>query len=331
LQIQREHPILEQLWTQGLTRPWRDLSSRPRKEIRSQFVELGFLLAGGNLEQMETSYRPRLQSLREAIEMLYLGAVIIDDIEGDALQRLGGPSLHRQYGLPVALNLGNYLYFAALEKIREADFPLATKTLLYEHYHKTMLEGHRGQALDLCTRVDELDPASVEEVCWKSLQMKGGSLAGLALKMGALAYNRQTDEKTDEQVLLETLEEIGVRLGVSLQMHDDVHALSLHKRGGKYLKNLMLRRPSWIWACLVRHFDMQEFVLFRLAVAELPEVSSLIEFLEKTELKEKASAENARYLSEIMTLMKTKFDLPEDHHACRHLRSISEKYSLGEL
>lgn len=322
-QSQWGNPVLEQLWMQGLTRPWRDLSSRPRKEVRGQFVELGFLLAGGSFEQMETTHKTYLQGLREAIETLYLGAVIIDDIEDDTLQRRGGPALHRQYGLPVALNLGNYLYFAAVEKIREANFPPTIKIKLYESYHKTMLEGHRGQALDICTRIDELDPANVEEVCLKSLQLKGGSLAGLALKMGGLAY--------DEEAPLEALEEIGVRLGAALQMHDDICALTLHKRGGKYLKDLMLRRPSWVWASLVRFYDMQEFVLFRMATAELPEVSSLMEFLERTQLKEKAASAAAQYLSETKNVMVARFDLPDGHAASRHLKSILEKISLEEI
>lgn len=302
--------FLNDLWGKALTRPWRELTSRPRKEIRSQLVTVGYLLVGGSLDQLESGLKASLRNLQEAIETLYLGSLIIDDIEDDSLKKRNSPALHRQYGLPVALNLGNYLYFEALEKIREANFSLSVKIQLYEAYHHTLLEGHRGQALDLSTRIDELDPQSVEEICMKSLQLKSGSLAGLALKMGALAY--------DEQAPLKELEEIGARFGMALQMLDDI----------KHLEDLNLQRPSWIWGSLVRFYGVEEFILFKMAVAELPEQSSLTDFLERTDLKKKALDEMRSYHRKTMQLLRTRFDLHEGHPAYVRVLDINAKFGL---
>jgi geranylgeranyl pyrophosphate synthase len=306
-----EASFLDDLWGKALTRPWRELTSRSRKEIRSQLVTVGFLLVGGSVDQLESTSRVFLRSLQDAIETLYLGSLIIDDIEDDGVKKRSSPCLHRQYGLPVALNLGNYLYFEALEKIREANFSPAVKIQLYEAYHHTLLEGHRGQALDLSTKIDELDPQNVEEVCMKSLQLKSGSLAGLALKMGALAH--------DEQVPLTELEEIGARFGMALQMLDDI----------KHFEDLNLQRPSWIWASLVRFYSVEDFVLFKMAVAELPEASSLTDFLERTDLKKKALDEMQNYHQKTMELLRTRFDLHEGHAAYVRVLDINAKFGLS--
>jgi len=298
--------FLDGLWGKALTRPWRDLSSRPRKEIRSQFVNVGFLLAGGTVEQLETTSRFSLQCLQEAIETLHLGSVIIGDIEDDSLKRRGGPALHRVYGVPVALNLGNYLYFEALEKIREAPLSPNVKIQLYEAYHHTLLQGHRGQALDLSLRIDELDLENIEEVCMKSLQLKSGALASLAFKMGALVY--------DEKAPLSDLEEMGTRFGMALQMFDDI----------KHLEELTLHRPSWIWTALVRFYSMEEFLLFKMAISELPEMSSLLDFLEHTDLKTKALAEAKSYHQSTMDLIRARFDLSESHAAYQRMQAINE-------
>src|SRR5512142_2931568 len=45
------------------------------------------------------------------VEGLHLGSLIIDDIEDESSTRRGGPTLHRQIGVPNALNAGNWLYF----------------------------------------------------------------------------------------------------------------------------------------------------------------------------------------------------------------------------
>jgi hypothetical protein len=45
------------------------------------------------------------------VESLHAGSLIVDDIEDDSDLRRDAATLHRIYGVPVALNAGNWLYF----------------------------------------------------------------------------------------------------------------------------------------------------------------------------------------------------------------------------
>ena len=42
-----------------------------------------------------------------AIELLHNAFLVHDDVEDDSLYRRGRPTLHRQYGVPLAVNVGD--------------------------------------------------------------------------------------------------------------------------------------------------------------------------------------------------------------------------------
>ncbi len=46
-----------------------------------------------------------------SIELIRLGTLICDDIEDQSDYRRKDLSLHKKYGLDVALNVGNFIYF----------------------------------------------------------------------------------------------------------------------------------------------------------------------------------------------------------------------------
>ena len=87
--------------------PARDILSRDGKGFRARLLGHSWTLAGGRPGEM-----PNL--LPVSIELLHAGSLVIDDIEDDSATRRGQPALHHRYGLPVALNTGNWLYFASM-------------------------------------------------------------------------------------------------------------------------------------------------------------------------------------------------------------------------
>lgn len=184
-------PSVERLWNQSITLPWSDFSSRPRKNFRGEVLRAAYLCAAG-AEEVAPSAAESLALLDEVLEVLHAGSLVIDDIEDGSAERRGSAALHVRYGLPVALNFGNYLYFRAFEILREWKVPCEIKLRVYEAVHQTLSEGHRGQALDVTADMAEIPLADVEALCWKVLEAKSGALMRLAFTFGSLAAEAET-------------------------------------------------------------------------------------------------------------------------------------------
>jgi geranylgeranyl pyrophosphate synthase len=69
---------------------------------------------------------------------------------------------------------------------------------------------------------------------------------------------------------LSALDEFGHDLGVALQMFDDVGNVQGKREPAKQYEDLLLRRPSWIWACAAQEYPPQAYRGFTEAVAQLP-------------------------------------------------------------
>ncbi len=117
--------------------------------------------------------------------------------------------------------------------------------LTYDRCHRTLLRAHFGQALDLGAKVDTLNQATVAEVCMSSMRLKTGALMGFAALLGGAIA--QAPEK-----LLIVLDDFGRDLGVALQMFDDIGNVIGKCEPSKRFEDLILSRPSWVWATAAR-------------------------------------------------------------------------------
>jgi geranylgeranyl pyrophosphate synthase len=261
-----------------LFEPIRDLLRRPSKEIRSQLVRLGARIAAGNVTGRT---RRNLDIAVEAVEMLHAGSLIVDDIEDGSPTRRGGRSIHHIYGVPVALNAANWLYFWPAHLIGNIDLAADAQLELYQRYHRTLLRAHFGQAIDVGVDIEFVEQRKVKEVCLLSMELKTGTLTAFALGMGALLGG------FSDKALV-ALDVFGRGFGVALQMFDDLGNLKAAS-GHKRFEDLALRRPSWVWAmaaeCSSR--DYREFVQ---AVRALPDHCHLERWLEKTKFHLRAAA-----------------------------------------
>jgi geranylgeranyl pyrophosphate synthase len=182
------------------------------------------------------------------IELLHAGSLIVDDIEDDSEQRRGGPTLHRRYGLPVALNAGNWLYFWPQLLLSRMQLPPLARLEAHERITDCMLRCHEGQALDLTVRVTDLDRADVPAVVRTLTTLKTGRLVGLATALGAIAA-LATSRRTA------ALARFGCDVGVGLQMLDDLSGALNPARHDKALEDLRLGRATWAWALLAESLD----------------------------------------------------------------------------
>lgn len=234
-----------ELWERALLAPARDFLRRPGKRFRGELVRSSWQLAGGAADACPLE-------LELCLELLHAGSLIIDDIEDDSDQRRGAPSLHRQIGVPLALNTGNCLYFVPFVLLgRVAGGPQITAAL-YRRTSAALVDCHRGQALDLSAQVDQLAPAEVPRVVAATTRLKTGALMSLGAALPALAAGAPAAR-------VEALEQFGRQLGVGLQMLDDLGSLGRERRS-KGREDLRDARPTWPWAWLAVSADRALFL-----------------------------------------------------------------------
>lgn len=239
--LEAETKIDPQLWDAALLDPARDILGRSGKGLRARLLACAWQLAGG-----EAGGPPELLPL--IIELVHAGSLVIDDIEDDSPWRRGEPALHRRYGLPVALNTGNWLYFLPLALLSRLPLAPEVRLALYQDISVALLRCHEGQALDLSVRITSLRRREAAELVASATRLKTGSLMQLSAVMGARAAGGSPAE-------IETIGRFGSDLGVGLQMLDDWSGIGVADRRDKGVEDIRLARPTWPWAWLALEDD----------------------------------------------------------------------------
>lgn len=151
-------------------------------------------------------------------EVIHNGTLMIDDIEDNSKLRRGKSCTHRLYGLDVAINSGNAMYYLPLlTLIQNQDrFPPATLTKAYNVYVQHMINLSFGQAMDIAWHKGLANAANVSE--GEYLQMcayKTGTLARLSAELAAILSGASEE-------LAESLGGFAEAVGVAFQIQDDV-------------------------------------------------------------------------------------------------------------
>lgn len=229
----------------ALLEPARDILSRTGKGFRARLLEHSWTLGGGRPGEMPTL-------LPASIELLHAGSLVIDDIEDDSATRRGQPALHHRYGLPVALNTGNWLYFLSMSCLSRLPCDDACRLALTEDVIFGIMRCHEGQALDISASVTSLPRADVPSLVSAATDLKTGTLVGLAAAMGARCAGAPPQT-------VDRIRAFGSRVGVVLQMLDDWSGIRNEKRGDKGIEDLRLGRATWPWAWLADHIDQVSY------------------------------------------------------------------------
>jgi geranylgeranyl pyrophosphate synthase len=241
--------------------PLNDLVGRPSKKIRGRLVEIGFDITCQHPINFAEG-KIQCQRLLDAIEYLHAGSLAIDDLQDGSKMRRGQPSLHLKYGLPIALNVGNWLYFWPLEIVKNMNLPPEKELQIYRIYHRTLLRAHLGQALDVGLPIDTVPQERVADLCLSTMELKSGALFSLGLLMGSVIGEASTD-------LMSAIDRFGHGFGIGLQMFDDIGNLKSVKEPAKRWEDLVLRRPTWVWAVAAKYYSPESYLQFISAVHQL--------------------------------------------------------------
>lgn len=153
-------------------------------------------------------------------EVIHNGTLVHDDIEDNSPTRRSAPAAHIKFGIDVATNLGDFMYFFPLRALLDSKkLSVGAKNMIMSMYIANMTRLSIGQATDIAWHRGMVDPSTITTD--KYLQMvhdKTGVLPRLAMEMGAIIAG--ADEKT-----LHALGKFGATIGIVFQIQDDVLAI----------------------------------------------------------------------------------------------------------
>ncbi len=262
-----------------LVDPREEFLQRPSKKFRGEMVNLAFEMAHPLGKSAQEEFR--CEKAAALLESLHAGSLVVDDIQDDSRYRRGKATLHRLYGVARAINVGNWLYFDALDSIAEWNLPAERECQIWRLCHRALNRAHIGQGIDLGVAIDKVNRQDVTALCLSSLELKTGALMELAFGLGGVLSGTTVTS-------IEQFQQFGREFGVALQMLDDLGNLEEKKitdasvgsiPDGKQFEDLRLRRPSWVWATAATHLDDEGFLRFVGAVHELPDTQNLLPLL----------------------------------------------------
>jgi geranylgeranyl pyrophosphate synthase len=166
-------------------------------------------------------------------EVVHNGTLMVDDIEDASEYRRGKPCTYKIFGLDIAINAGNAMYYLPLLPLLENRDEVSQRKLaqVYEVYAQEMINLSLGQAMDIAwhrgmANADEISEKDYLQMC----AYKTGTLARMAVKIAAVLCD------ADEQ-LVEKLGYFAESLGIGFQLKDDVLDLTsaqfTEKKGGR--------------------------------------------------------------------------------------------------
>lgn len=151
-------------------------------------------------------------------EVIHNGTLIADDIEDSSEMRRGKPCTYKIYGMDIAVNLSQAMYFLPMIVLSDKrdKIPAEVAWKLYEVYVQEMTKLSLGQAIDIAWHRG-LVPAVLlsEEHYLQMCAYKTGTLARMSAKMAAILAGLDGDA-------VERFGKFAESIGVAFQIQDDI-------------------------------------------------------------------------------------------------------------
>ena len=151
-------------------------------------------------------------------EIIHNGLLMIDDIEDNSELRRGKPCTYKLFGLDIAINVANEMFYLPLLPLIKNRNKLSKDKIIkiYQIYVQEMINVGFGQAMDIAWHRGLAD---ADKVTWEQYaQMcvyKTGTIARMAAKIAAVLSDAEDE-------LIEKLGKFAESIGVAFQIQDDV-------------------------------------------------------------------------------------------------------------
>lgn len=191
----------------SLAEPMWDFLNRGGKRWRPALFLILVEALGGDVE--------KVKDFVIIPELIHNGSIMVDDVEDMGEMRRGKPCTHKLFGIDIAINTGNMMYYLPLIPLLRNTGNLDNETLLriYKIYSQEMINLSAGQAMDIWWhkgKVDVTEDQYLQMCCYKT-----GTLARMAAKLAVALSNGSKEQEEGVGKIAETF-------GVAFQIQDDI-------------------------------------------------------------------------------------------------------------
>ncbi len=199
----------------SITKPIWDFLSRGGKRWRPALFMLVAEAMGADME--------KVKDFAVIPEMAHEGSIMIDDIEDNGELRRGKPCTHKLFGIDIAVNAGNTMYFLPMLILIKNRGNLDENTTIraYEVFAQEMINIHFGQALDIWWHKGNTDTIT-EKQYMQMCAYKTGCLARMAAKLAVVVSGGSTEQE-------EKIGKMAESIGIAFQIQDDILSASSEK------------------------------------------------------------------------------------------------------
>lgn len=150
------------------------------------------------------------------IELVHNGTLAIDDIEDNSDVRRGKPTLHKIFGIDVAVNAGVAMHILLLQTLamKHSSITEKMRIRLYEIYSEEVNNVYAGQSLDIYWHKHAPDTITHEQYL-EMARLKTGGLARMAVRFASVLAEQGQDVER-------TLVNFAESAGIAFQIRDDV-------------------------------------------------------------------------------------------------------------
>jgi geranylgeranyl diphosphate synthase, type II len=174
-----------------------------------------------------------LKKIAVAVECFHKASLIHDDIEDADAERYGAKTLHEEYGIAVALNVGDLLIGEGYRLIAATKLSAQQKAemVLAASQGQRVLCLGQGAELSWARKPSPLTTLQVIDI----FRRKTAPAFEVALRLGAIYVSPETCEELDS-----TLHDYSEALGIAYQIRDDLADLETEEAA----KDIVGLRPS---------------------------------------------------------------------------------------
>jgi len=203
---------------------------------------------------------PYAQMISLFTELNHSGSLIIDDIEDDSWIRRGAPCLHLQYGLDVAINAGNSLYFLPYVILKNHLHLTESQRLeIYKLIIQVGTRAHIGQGLDIYWSKylsrDNLTQWMNDDLDQKILQMyafKTGAGVEAVAELACILSQGSAKQR-------EVFASLGRVFGVAFQIIDDIQNFNSSPGWTKTCgEDVIAGKPTYVIVSALQKLPEQE-------------------------------------------------------------------------
>ena len=193
--------------TKSLAAPIWDFLNRGGKRWRPALFLLFVEALGGDLE--------KAKDFVAIPELVHNGSIMVDDIEDMGEMRRGKPCTHKIFGVDIAINAANMLYYLPLAPLIKNSAKLDDKTRarMYDIYSQEMINLGAGQGMDIWWHKG--NSVVTEKQYLQMCSYKTGTLARMAARLAVALANGSAEQE-------EKMGRVAEAFGNAFQIQDDV-------------------------------------------------------------------------------------------------------------